>query len=414
MTTRRELLKVGFGALPVISLSGSLPAFVSQLAFAGPAVGSAVAGDNILVVLQLSGGNDGLNTVVPVGNDDYLKARPGLGLKDKAKLLALNDQFAFNPGLAAFKEFFDSGQLAVVQGCGYPQPNRSHFQSMAIWHTGDPKLADPKGWLGHYLDHLQRGTEASALSAVNIGSELPQALVTEGAPVPSINTIDDFRVRFDESTPFDRKLEEQILRDLQQVKDQTPALQFLSRQSTNAIVSADQVQKLTQGYKPDAQYDQNLGSRLRTVAQIISGGFGTKVFYVETGGFDTHANQAYTHERLLQGVASQVKAFFADLKAKGLDEKVTVMVFSEFGRRVKQNDSAGTDHGAAGPMFVVGPKVKGGIYGDHPSLKPDDLTDGDLKYTTDFRRVYATLLDRWLCADSAGVLKNKFEAIGFL
>lgn len=410
MTSRRELLKVSLGALPVISLGGTIPAFVARMAQAAPATNPSVANDNILVVLQLSGGNDGLNTVVPVGNDAYRKARPTLALKDR--LLKLDDRFALNPGLTGFHALYQSGQLAIVHGCGYPQPNRSHFQSMAIWHTADPKLSVGTGWLGHYLDHLDRGTTPNALRAVNIGPELPQALVNEGPPAPSINSLEDYRVRTDGATSFDAKLEAQIIAELQQVRDGSPALQFLARQATNAIISAEQVQKLTASYKPDASYEQGLGQRLRLIAQIIAGNFGTKVFYVEVGGFDTHANQLYSHEQLLRQVGHAVQAFYTDLATKGLDGKVLTMCFSEFGRRVKQNDSNGTDHGAAGPMFLIGRKVKAGSHGTHPSL--DELDDGDLRYTTDFRRVYATVLQRWLNADATAVLRNAFEPLPLL
>jgi uncharacterized protein (DUF1501 family) len=427
-SSRREVLRVGLGGLAVVSLSGTMPAFVSQLAYAQTKVGSPVADDNILVVVQLSGGNDGLNTVVPHADDLYYKARPQLGLKDR--LLKLNGQLALNPGLTAFRELFDAGQLAIVNGCGYPEPNRSHFQSMAIWHTADPKGGTNGGWLGHYLDHCCRGTTEGAsasagprlasgagptMSAVNIGSELPQALVNDGPPVPSINTIDDFRVRTDPNTPFDGKREEQIIKDLSAIKDiheASSALQFLSRQATNAIIESEEIRKLTDGYKPDAQYQGPLGNQLRLIAQIIAGNFGTRVFYCQVGGFDTHANQMGGHENLLANVSSAIKAFMQDLGAKKLAEKVTVMCFSEFGRRVEQNYSNGTDHGTAGPMFLVGPKIKGGLYGTYPSLK--DLDSGDLKYTTDFRRVYATVLDQWLNADSTKVLNNRFEPLAFL
>lgn len=408
-TSRRELLKVGVSGLSLVSVGATIPAFLTKFAYAeNAAPPSAVAGDNILVVVQLSGGNDGLNTVIPTGNDLYLKARPGIGIKQK--LHKLNDELSLNPGMGAFKELFDQGQLAVINGCGYPNPNRSHFESMAIWHAADPVNGQHGGWLGHYLDHLSRGT--NSLTAVNIGTELPQALVNDSAPVPSIQSIDEYRLRTDPNTPFDAKLEEQIIRDLNAVRDASPAMQFLTRQATNAIISSEEIRKLTAGYKPDVEYPQNLGQKLRFIAQMIAANLGTKLFYCEIGGFDTHANQLNSHEQLLQNVSASIQAFLKDLKAKGLAEKVTVMCFSEFGRRVNQNDSGGTDHGAAAPMFVAGAKVVGGLYGEYPSLA--ELESGDLKCTTDFRRVYTTILDRWLNADSAKVLGNRFEPLAFL
>jgi len=411
-TSRRELLKVGMSGLAVVSLSQTIPSFMSQFAFGAPATNPAVSNDNILVVVQLSGGNDGLNTVIPFNNDVYHKTRKNIGIKNG--LHRLDDHFALNPGMGAFKKMFDDGKLAIVNGCGYPSPSRSHFRSMEIWQTANPAESQPVGWLGHYLDHAIRGTAVAdnPLRAVNIGSQLPQALVAEGPPVPSIGSIEDFRVRFDPSSEYDVKTADKILRDLNAVHDQTPALQFLARQATNAIIAADQLRTLN-GYKTDANYPYNgLGPQLRLIAQLIAGNFGTKLFYCETGGFDTHANQLNSHEQTLGGVANSISAFLADLTAKGMADKVTILCFSEFGRRVQENDSNGTDHGAAGPMFLAGGKIKPGLHGAYPSLT--DLDSGDLKYTTDFRRVYATLLDEWLNVSSVDVLKNKFEALNIL
>lgn len=407
-TSRREILKVGLAGLPLISLASSVPAFMGDFARAESAAGSSVSDDNILVVVQFSGGNDGLNTVIPAGHDVYKKLRPAIAVKQR--LIRLDDTLSLNPGMKAFKDLFDNGQLAIVNGCGYPNPNRSHFESMAIWQTGDPVNGQHGGWLGHYLEHLARGT--NTLSAVNIGSELPQALVNDAAPVPSIQSLDEYRLRTDPNTSFDARDESQIIKDLNAVRDATPAMQFLARQATNAMISSEQIQKLAGDYAPDAEYPGNLGQKLKLIAQIIAGNFGTKLFYCEVGGFDTHANQVNQHEQLLGNVSNSIAAFLKDLSAKGLANKVTVMCFSEFGRRVQQNDSNGTDHGAAGPMFVCGPKVKGGLHGEYPSL--DKLEEGDLKYTTDFRRVYSTLLDGWLNSDSTKVLRNRFEPLAFL
>jgi uncharacterized protein (DUF1501 family) len=408
MATRREVLKVGLGTSMVVSLCGSVPAFLSRFAYAEDAHAPDVSNDNVLVVVQLSGGNDGLNTVIPVNDDAYFKARPRIGLKDL--LLKINDQFALNPGLTGFKELYDSGHLAIINGCGYPSPNRSHFRSMEIWHTANPKESEPCGWLGHYLDHCIRGT-TNPVEAVNIGTELPQALVAESAPVPSIQTVEDFRVKTDPFNPNQSKEERELIRQFAAVRAGTPALEYLTRQATNAILSVEKVQKLTAGYKPDAEYKQGFGYGLRTIAQLISANLGTKLFYCQIGGFDTHAAQVNGHEQTLATLAAGIAAFHKDLSAKGLNNKVTVMCFSEFGRRVEQNFSNGTDHGAAGPMFLSGGRIKGGMHGSYPSLT--QLEDGDLKYTTDFRSVYATLLENWLNADSTKVLKTKFSTMDF-
>ncbi|HZZ42661.1 MAG TPA: DUF1501 domain-containing protein [Tepidisphaeraceae bacterium] len=407
-TSRRQLLQVGLGSAAAIALSSSVPNFVSQFAYANAAANADISNDNVLVVVQLTGGNDGLNTVIPYRSDEYHKGRPYIAIKDKYH--TLSDQLALNPGMGAFKGLFDEGRLAVVNGCGYPDPNRSHFRSMEIWQTAETVKAKPDGWLGHYIDHCLRGTD-NPLKGVNVGSQLPQALVSDLAPVPCIQSLDDFRVRLDGAASQDVKLEEEIIRQLNEVRNQTPSLQFLSRQATNAIITADNLRKL-QAYKPDVTYPYGLGKQLQLIAQLIDANMGTRIFYCQIGGFDTHANQPSQHQYQLNQVSESIAAFYKDLAAKGHGEKVAVMCFSEFGRRVAQNNSNGTDHGTAAPMFVVGGKVKGGLYGAYPSLS--DLDSGDLKYTTDFRRVYATLLDKWLNVNSAEVLGNRFEPMMFL
>ena len=410
-TSRRNLLKVGLSALPVISLSGSIPAFVSQMAFAEQARRPELSNDNILVVLQLTGGNDGLNTVVPFADDAYYRARPKIGV-GKDRVVRLDDHFGLNPGLAPLKPLYDQGHLAVVNGCGYPSPNRSHFRSMEIWQTANPKASQSTGWLGHYLDHTARGGQGPVL-AMNIGTELPQALVNEGSPVPSIEKLDDFRLK-SSANSAQGKLEREIVMELNKASDeQSPARKFLARQATNAILATEKVHDVSRESASNVFYGfEGIGPQLQLIANLIAANSGTRLFYLQTSGFDTHASQPEMHERLLNQVAQALAAFHQDLSAKGLAEKVMVMTFSEFGRRVAENSSQGTDHGAAAPMFVMGGKVKAGIFGKMPSLT--DLDDGDLKFTTDFRRVYATILDKWLNAESAKVLGGKYEALAFL
>lgn len=388
------MLRVGLGGLGAVSLGGTVPSFVSKFALGEVRPGTAISNDNILVVVQLSGGNDGLNTVVPVGDDAYFNARPSIGLKNR--LHTLDDHFALNPGMGAFKQLFDDGRLAIINGCGYPNPNRSHFKSLEIWHTASlTNCGAAAGWLGRCVDQARRcGAARGSLPAVNLGPELPQALVCDEVMVPSLQSLDDLAL------------------PREALADASPAIDYFGRQATNAVIQSDAIRTAAENYIADAAYPGGLGRQLHQIAQLISGNFGTKLFYCQVGGFDTHANQLGQHERLLANVASSIAAFTDDMKVKGFGDKVAVMCFSEFGRRVEQNSSAGTDHGAAGPMFVVGGNVKGGVYGAHPSLS--DLDDGDLKYTTDFRRVYATLLDNWLNANSSAILKNTFEPIAFL
>jgi uncharacterized protein (DUF1501 family) len=384
---------------------------VSQLAFAETAARPELANDNILVVLQLTGGNDGLNTVIPYGDDAYLKARPKIGIKDR-NTARLDDHFALNPSLFLLKSIYDAGHLAIVHGCGYPNPNRSHFRSMEIWHTANPNKAQTTGWLGHYLDHVARGSTVP-INPLNIGAELPQALVNLGTPVPSIEKLDDFRLKSHTKAQA-ALLERDIVMEMNRAgDDQPPAMKYLARQATNAIIATGKVHAMAkQG--PTGQYYgmPGLGAHLQLISSLISANAGTRLFYAQFGGFDTHAQQQQMQAGLFNQLGQSLFAFHEDLKAKGLLNKVTVMVFSEFGRRVAENSSQGTDHGAAAPMFVMGGKVKGGLHGAIPSLT--DLDDGDLKFTTDFRRVYATILDKWLNADSEKVLGAKFESVGFL
>ncbi|MCE9529518.1 MAG: DUF1501 domain-containing protein [Planctomycetes bacterium] len=408
-SSRREVLRVGLSGLAVVSLGSTVPAFLSRMALAEQMPTTQMSRDNILVVVQMSGGNDGLNTVIPFTNDEYYKARPVIGIKDQK--LKLNDQFMLNPAMIGFKDLYDQGQLAIINGCGYPSPSRSHFRSMEIWQTAAPEKQETLGWLGHYIDHALRGSQ-SMLKAVNIGQELPRALVADGMPVPSIQSINDFSFKLDKNSQFDAKMEDQIIRECNAVRNDSPALEYLSRQATNAIIETDNIRKVASNYKSEVRYPKGLGEQLRTIAQLINGNFGTRVFYVQCGGFDTHGNQFGGHGQVLANVTNAIAAFQNDLAEKGLTDKVTTMCFSEFGRRVQQNGSNGTDHGAAGPMFMIGGKVKGGIHADYPSLT--DLDGGDLKYTVDFRKVYATILDKWLAADSNAVLGGKFGAIDVL
>lgn len=369
-------------------------------------------GAGVLVVVTLYGGNDGLNTVIPFADDAYYRARPKIGIKDPPNIVRLDDHFALNPNLQMLRNVFNEGHLAIVHGCGYANPNRSHFRSMEIWHTANPAKSQATGWLGHFLDHAARGGLAP-VNPLNIGTELPQALVGEGTPVPSIEKLEDFKLRSGHTKSAQALLEREIVMELNKAKDsQSPAHKFLARQATNAIVASNKVQSLAQQGATGMYYGMTLGRHLQLISSLISANAGTRLFYLQYGNFDTHAQENQMHAGLFGELSQGIWAFHEDLKAKGLLNKVTLMVFSEFGRRVAENSSQGTDHGAAAPMFVMGGKVKGGLHGKQPSLT--DLDDGDLKFTTDFRRVYATLLDKWLNADSAKVLGEKFEHVEFL
>jgi uncharacterized protein (DUF1501 family) len=405
---RRHFLTRSAG---LIALGAAPPAFLSR----------AIATENkdpnqrILVIVQLSGGNDGLNTVVPWADDAYHAARPSLAVK-RDTALKINDHIGLHPQLSGMKELYDEGVLSIIQGVGYPHPNRSHFRSMDIWNTAQPESEfTGDGWLGRALDsNLTRF--AGKVPALALGMDnLPLALVAPRTNVPTIRSIDDYQLRFSDTAAADRKLQQSLARKLADGKTggDTGDLGFLRQSLSTAIDSAERLKEVTASYQPATPYPKTqLASNLKTVAQLIAGELGTRIFFVSLGGFDTHARQAGSHAALLGELSGAVSAFYKDLKAHNLADRVLLATYSEFGRRLKENGSLGTDHGAASQMFIASAAAKGGLHGPHPSLT--DLDDGDLKHATDFRSVYATLLDRWLRIPSAPVLGKDFAPVDFL
>lgn len=386
--------------------------------------------DTILVVLQLAGGNDGLNTLVPFGDDAYYEARPALAIA-KDDTLKLNDHLGFAPQLAGMKGLYDSGDLAVVQGIGYPNPNRSHFRSTEIWQTAtDANGTSTTGWLGRYFDHACAGSDPDPTVGVSVSKKQPQSFGAKKNPGISLSAPEFYRWL---QGKHPDEMAEDVFRDLNQPdeneemtgasideiagkgggRDGENVLDFLERTALDAQVSSDKIMEIARRHKGKTRYPGNkLAQSLSLVSRMIAGGLQSRVYYVSHGGFDTHRQQGNSHPRLLTDLDSSLKAFFKDLKEQGNYKRVTVMTFSEFGRRVKENASGGTDHGAAAPLFVAGGGVKGGLYGKHPSLA--DLNRGDLKFTTDFRNVYATMLDKWLKSPSKAVLGQQFEALKFM
>ena len=384
----------------------------------------------ILVVLQMAGGNDGLNTVVPVGNDHYHRARPRIGLEE-AKVLRLSDEVGLHPALTGFKDLYDAGRLAVVQGVGYPNPNRSHFRSTEIWQTAsDSARFERYGWLGRYFDNACSGSEPTV--GVSIGRQMPQAFAAQHPTGVSLENPQNFRfmagggLRPDEVTAT-----EESFRKLNQPEPEMEenaggtigslsgaarhsgsVLDFLERTALDAQVSSDKIRSITSRVSNVATYPGSpLGNSLKLVAKLIGGGLPTRIFYVSQGGYDTHTNQANTQERLLRDLGGSVKAFVEDMNEQGNLPRVLLMTFSEFGRRVAENANGGTDHGAAAPMFVVGSKVRAGLLGQYPSLAPADLFQGDLKFNVDFRSVYAGVLESWLKTPSKPVLGKQFAPV---
>ena len=361
--------------------------------------------ERILVVIELSGGNDGLNTVVPFGDASYHRARPHLGIKER-EAIRIADGFGFHPSMVGFERLYKDGLLAVVHGCGYDHPSLSHFSSMGFWHTGIPNGGESLGWLGRLAD---QGYDAATRNViVNVGSSQSLA-VRSRRHSPLV---------FDDPARFRREgTGEQlnVLAGLSQMRTTTNStLEFLAATAHNATDSSDFVRQASAAYQTPVDYGAGggLAGNLQKVAALIASGMATRIYYVTYAGnsFDTHVQQADLHSRLLMYTADAIRGFIEDMKRIGRGDDVAVMTFTEFGRRVEENGSLGTDHGTATPMFIVGRGVKGGLYGQHPSLT--DLDDGNLKMTTDFRRVYATMIKEWLGYDDTRlVLKGAFDPL---
>jgi uncharacterized protein (DUF1501 family) len=436
LQTRRDFLRTGVlgGAL-----SWTVPAFLSNTfsalhaEAAGAATQTATGKDStILVVLQMAGGNDGLNTVVPYASDDYYKARPRIGLPAKS-LLKINDQLGLPPSLVGFKSLYDAGHLSIIQGVGSPNPNRSHFRSTEIWQTAsEADQIESYGWLGRYFDNACAGADPTV--GVNIGRQMPQAFNGRAPTGISLENPQSYRFNAGRRpADGDMKAEEKSFRELNQpapedasmensgatvgaiagpVAHRGSVLDFLQRTALDAELSSDKILAITRRVENKAEYPATpLARSLKLVGQLIAGGLATRVYYVSQGGYDTHTNQAGQQERLLQELGDSVKAFVEDLKAQGNLARVLVMTFSEFGRRVAENANGGTDHGAAAPMFVLGDKIKAGLHGHYPSLAPADLFNGDLQYNVDFRSVYAGLLEEWLKTKSEPILGRAFTPL---
>ena len=431
--TRREFLRsTALGG----ALSWTLPTFLANTfsalhAEAADHATQITTGKDspILVVLQMAGGNDGLNTVIPYQNDHYHRARPKIGLGE-SKILKLNDELGLHPNLTGFKELYDAGELSVIQGVGYPNPNRSHFRSTEIWQTASDASEFAKyGWLGRYFDNACAGCDPTV--GVSVGRQMPQAFAAKTPTGVSLENPQNYRFmtsggsksgEMSSTEESYRKLNDGEMSEMAENSGDTvgaiagPArhtgsvLDFLERTALDAQMSSDQIRAISGRVENKATYPTSpLGNSLKLVAKLIGGGLPTRVYYVSQGGYDTHTNQTNTHDRLMKELGDSTKAFIEDMKAQGNLSRVLVMTFSEFGRRVAENASSGTDHGAAAPMFVIGGHVKAGLLGKYPSLAPTDLFQGDLKYEVDFRTVYASVLEGWLKTKSEPVLGKKFR-----
>ncbi len=408
--TRRQFIKRG---VTFVGAGLAAPRFLL-----GPGAVRAQApglADRILVIVELEGGNDGLNTVVPYANSLYRSYRPGLALR-AGEYIELNDSLGLHGSMGALKALYDQNRVAIVQGVGYPNPNRSHFRSTEIWQTANPDAIVHTGWLGRYLDATIESAD-SDLEGISVTTFTPAALGAAKATSAAIESLDSYGLNPDTNYPGDEanKLAAfaGLYDDLRGGSGST--LDFLANVGLTAFTSSKTLRDAAGGYEPAVAYPQDpygLGANLQLIAQMISADIGTNVYYTSLGSFDTHANQRGVHAALLGALSEGLAAFYQDLTAHGRGDDLLVMTFSEFGRRVDENSSDGTDHGAAAPLFVLGNSVAGGIYGDHPSLS--NLGDGDLIHEIDFRAVYTTVLRHWLEADAATILGDTFEDVGFL
>jgi uncharacterized protein (DUF1501 family) len=396
MTSRRDFLKTSARRATLVAVAPSIPTFLARAAHA-------VTPDRdrpILVVIELAGGNDGINTVVPFRDEGYARHRTTLRLPAD-RVLKLSGDVGLNPAMRGLMDLWHSGSLAIVQGVSYPNPNRSHFESRSIWYTARPggSASNALGWIGLGLDNA-RSPKDSGAAALFVGENSPPvALRGRRSVAASLDQLDDFRLR-DER--FIQARSPQMAEDL---------ASFVERSALDAYTTAERIKSLGGGTNgAHLTYPATrLGGRLKTIASLIRGGMTSRVYYTEQPGYDTHALQLNTHNALLGELADALGSFHRDLSAAGLSDRVVTLCFSEFGRRVAENGGRGTDHGTAGPVFLLGPSVKGGLVGPTPSLT--DLDHGDLKWSTDFRRVYAAILSDWLGVDPRTALGGDFAPL---
>jgi len=418
MLNRRDFLTRTLQGSSLFALSSVVPGFIADTAQAAEA-----GKDKILVVVEMNGGNDGLNTVIPHGDDAYHKARPTLRLT-KQQVVRVDDHTGLNPAMRSLDRLLQQGELAIVQGVGYPNPDRSHFESMDIWQLADLKRKRKDGWIGRGVTALQKG---GGVAVMNVGGRrLPTALAGGGGGVVSVSNRHPYRLELGTSDAGEKKVRRKLIGELAQASappSKDSLLSFVQRRQLETYATLDKLEELLRNQRNQQNFffsqvagraydDKSLVQKMQLVARLINSGFGTRVFYVMIDQFDTHSNQAQPHRNLLAEVADAITYMFQTLQQSGQHKRVLAMTFSEFGRRVVENGSKGTDHGSGSCLFVAGPAVKGGLVGKHPSLT--DLDAGDLRYHTDFRRVYATLLDQWLGCDSKVILDGKFEPLDFI
>ncbi|MBI2761715.1 MAG: DUF1501 domain-containing protein [Chloroflexi bacterium] len=410
MFTRRDFVKHGTA---MVALGAAVPGVFSRAALAErldrP---SGMAAGKTLVIVQLAGGNDGLNTVVPYADGAYRDVRRTLGVPED-QVIRLDERVGLHPKLAPLKSLWDSQRMAIVEGVGYPNPNLSHFSSMHIWQTASPDGSQSGGWAGKYLDELERA-EHDPFHGFNAGTSLAPEMTSGGTSVPAVGDVADYQLLTEGADPGGGPVRKTALLKLYEAYPKAaPYAALLETTVNDAVTSAAALQQAVAAYKPAVEYPRTpFGSGLQLLAEVIASQNGLRVGHVTLGGFDTHSRQLQSHERLMETLAGGLSVFMQDLEAHGKADDVLVMTWSEFGRRVPENGSQGTDHGTAAPLFVFGKGVRGGLYGAPPSLT--NLDNGNPRYTTDFRAVYATVIEKWLATSAAPLLGTSFPLLGFL
>ena len=369
--------------------------------------------DPILVVIQLTGGNDSLNTLIPYGDSLYYENRNTVAIPQE-EVIAINGNFGFNPAMQPIKDLYDEGKVALIQGIGYPNPNRSHFRSMDIWHTCEPDKQGPEGWLGRVIRDIDPHGE-NVLTGVNFGRGLPRALAVPGVPVASVAVLETYGVLTGISEEPDRTDALDVFaRMYAPTIGSGPVMDYLGQTGLDALKGADILKTAPDRYVSSIEYADNaISKNLQGISKVLNANLGTRIFYTQHGGYDTHANQGPVHPKLWTDLSQAISDFYADLAEHEVSEDVLMFVFTEFGRRVKDNGS-GTDHGSGGLAFAIGDPVKGGMYSEYPSLKEGDLLEGDLQFNVDYRGVYGSMVENWLQLDPITVVGGNFEQLDFV
>ena len=372
--------------------------------------------DPVVVVLQMTGANDYLNTIIPYTNPHYRDNRPKVGIPED-QVLPIDGELGFNPNMGPIKKLYDEGKVAIIHGIGYENSPRSHFRSMDIWHTCEPDVVGTEGWAGKVIRDLDPRGE-NVLKGVNFGQGLPRALALRGVPITSVSGLESYGVL--SSVPGvaaeeDRnKILERFARMYAPTIGTGPVMDYLGQTGRDALEGADIIRSAPEQYSSTVEYAETpVAKYLRDIAQVYLADLGTQLFYTQHGSFDTHFNQPPMHTKLWIDMSRAISDFFDDLQEHDAGDNLIMVLFTEFGRRVKDNGT-GTDHGAGGAAFVIGNQVKGGMYGTYPSLKPEDLSQGDLEPSYDFRGLYSTVIERWLGLDAVPIVGGKFEQLAFV